>query len=121
MLVYLYSTDEMCLNSQASHPAVYSLDGRWGGRYNLNYVCVCFFLNSLVSFNSHNPHLPVTHFCLIRLHILSHSMFYIMKPTSRLLVPCNSLGDGYVDIIIIIIIIIITNIIIMNVTVVLER
>jgi hypothetical protein len=51
-------------------------------------------------------------------------MFYIMKPTSRLLVPCNSLGDGYVDIIIIIIIItiiIITNIIIMNVTVVLER
>ena len=50
-------------------------------------------------------------------------MFNIMKPTSRLLVPCIALSDGYVDIIIIIIIIIITNVVIINVIVivVLER
>jgi len=49
-------------------------------------------------------------------------MFNIMKPTSRLLVPCIALSDGYVDIIIIIIIII-TNVVIINVIVivVLER
>jgi hypothetical protein len=61
----------------------------------------------------------VTHFCLIRLHNLSY-MFNILKPTSRLLVPCISLSKGYVDIIIIIItnIVIIINIIVI---VVLER